>query len=80
MSLFMQVWSTVQTVLCGNMEREESPAQRLKDKDKRRASYYQFYTDMTWGYAPNYHLSLDSGEIGIEKCADIIINLYQSKK
>ncbi|MGN1193711.1 MAG: AAA family ATPase [Dorea sp.] len=61
-------------------EREESPAQRLKDKDKRRASYYQFYTDMKWGYAPNYHLSLDSGEIGIEQCADIIINLYQSKK
>lgn len=29
-------------------EREESPEQRLKDKDKRRAAYHRFYTDMKW--------------------------------
>ena len=27
-------------------ERDVSPEQRLKDKDKRRAAYYRFYTDM----------------------------------
>ena len=27
-------------------EREQSPQQRLKDKDKRRAAYHRFYTDM----------------------------------
>ena len=26
-------------------QREEAPEKRLRDKDKRRASYYQFYTD-----------------------------------
>ena len=30
-------------------ERREAPEQRLKSKDKRRASYYRFYTDMKWG-------------------------------
>ena len=30
-------------------EREESPEKRLRDKDKRRAAYYQMYTDMAWG-------------------------------
>lgn len=57
-------------------EREMSPEQRLKEKDKYRAAYYRFYTDMEWGYAPNYHISLDSGEWGIEKCVDLLTHLY----
>ena len=57
-------------------EREESPEQRLKDKDKRRAAYHRFYTDMKWGHAQNYHLCLDSGALGIDNCVDIIAKLY----
>ena len=57
-------------------EREQSPEQRLQDKDKRRASYYRFYTNMKWGQAQNYHLSLDSGEFGIDRCVEIISSLY----
>lgn len=59
-------------------EREETPEKRLKNKDKRRRTYYQYYTDMEWGLAQNYHISLDSGLIGVERCAEIIINLYRS--
>lgn len=58
-------------------EHEESPEQRLKDKDKRRAAYHRFYTDMKWGHAQNYHLCLDSGELGIDKCVEIISCLYK---
>ena len=57
-------------------EREESPEQRLRDKDKRRAAYHRFYTNMKWGYAENYHLTLDSGVLGIDRCGDIISGLY----
>lgn len=57
-------------------EREQSPEQRLRDKDKRRAAYHRFYTDMKWGDARNYHIALDSGALGIEKCADMIASLY----
>ena len=60
-------------------EREETPEQRLKDKDKRRAAYHRFYTNMKWGHAQNYHLCLDSGELGLEKCVEIIETLYQEK-
>mgnify|MGYP005924525805 CR=1 FL=1 len=56
-------------------EREKSPEVRLKEKDKRRAAYYRFYTDMNWGNAANYHIALDSGVIGIEKCAELIESL-----
>ena len=57
-------------------EREQSPEQRLRDKDKRRAAYHRFYTDMKWGDARNYHIALDSGALGIDKCADMIASLY----
>lgn len=57
-------------------ERSESPEQRLRDKDKRRAAYHRFYTDMKWGQAANYHITLDSGTLGIDKCAELICILY----
>ena len=57
-------------------ETDETPEQRIKDKDKRRDAYYRFYTDMKWGEARNYHLCLDSGELGIDKCVDIVAQLY----
>lgn len=57
-------------------ERDQSPEERLRDKDKRRAAYHRFYTNMKWGYAQNYHLTLDSGTLGIDQCVDIIARLY----
>ena len=57
-------------------EREDSPEKRLRDKDKRRATYYQFYTDMEWGAAQHYHIALDSGVLGIGKCVEILADLY----
>ncbi len=57
-------------------EREEKPEQRLMDKDKRRKAYYQLYTDTEWGNAANYQISLDSGVWGLEKCVDLIAELY----
>ena len=59
-------------------ESDASPEQRLRDKDKRRAAYPRFYTNMKWGDAHNYDISLNSGKIGIEKCVSIIKNLYKS--
>ena len=57
-------------------ERSDSPEKRLRDKDKRRATYYQFYTDMEWGAAQHYHVALDSGVLGLETCVNIITGLY----
>ena len=57
-------------------ERKESPEERIKDKDKRRAAYHRFYTDMKWGKAQNYDITLNSGTLGIDKCVEIIESLY----
>ena len=57
-------------------ERDASPLERIREKDRRRAAYHRFYTDLKWGHAQNYHLCLDSGVLGIEKCAELIASLY----
>ncbi len=57
-------------------ERAESPEERIKDKDKRRAAYHRFYTNMKWGYAQYYDLTLNSGVLGIDNCVDIITKLF----
>ena len=50
--------------------------QRLKEKEKRRAAYHRFYTNMKRGQSKNYDITLNSGTPGIDKCAEIIKNLY----
>lgn len=61
-------------------ESEKSPAARLQEKDKRRRINYQHYTGRNWGQAQNYDICLDSSSLGIERCADIIIDLYKTSK
>ncbi len=58
---------------------ELTPKKRLQEKDKRRRAYYQFYTDMKWGDIRNYEIALDSGKIGVEKCVDMIVELYGNR-
>lgn len=57
-------------------ENDIAPEKRLRDKDKRRAAYYQFYTNVAWGNVHNYHIALDSGKLGIDRCVDILAALY----
>lgn len=53
-------------------ETDKKPEERLHDKDAKRKVYYKSFTMREWGDYHNYHISLDSGAIGIKACADII--------
>ena len=55
---------------------DSDPEKLLHQKDKRRAAYYQFYTDIKWGDTKNFHITLDSSAFGIEKCVQILKTLY----
>lgn len=59
-------------------ERPVDPEKTIKEKDKRRASYVQFYTDTKWGDSKNYQVTLDSGALGIDKCVEIISAIYKA--
>ena len=61
-------------------ESEKSPIARLQEKDKRRKLNYQHYTGRTWGDANNYDISLNTGVIGVEKAAEIILDLVRGEE
>ena len=58
-------------------ETPKSPEKRIKQMDKKRRIYCESFTGTNWGGMHGYHLSLDSGFYGIEKCADIIISAVE---
>ena len=60
-------------------ESEKKPEERLDDKDTRRKVNYKHFTGREWGRCQNYHLSLDSGVIGVEKCVSMIVELVRSR-
>lgn len=45
---------------------------RIREIDKKRRDYYQYYSGNEWGNPKNYHLCLNSGRLGIQNCVDII--------
>lgn len=45
--------------------------------DKSRASYYNYYTNKKWGSTKDYNLCIDSGKLGLDNAAKIIINAVQ---
>ena len=45
----------------------------VKDRDRRRSSYYRHITDQVWGMAANYDLCLNSSKLGIDRCVDLIL-------
>jgi len=62
---------------------------KAKDKilktDKRRASYYNYYTSKRWGDANGYDLCIDSGKFGIDGSVEflkqaILLKERESKK
>jgi len=54
---------------------KQTPQKRLTDKDNKRRVYYRHYTNRNWGEAQNYHVCLNSGLVGIDKCVDFIVDL-----
>ena len=56
---------------------EKSPSARVAEKDKRRKVNYQHYTGRNWGDAQNFDLCLDSSKLGVEECADIIVDIIR---
>lgn len=55
----------------------------LHKMDKKRSTYYNYYTEHRWGFSANYDLCLDSGTLGVDGCVNMIeafINEVQGNK
>ncbi|HOK69828.1 MAG TPA: cytidylate kinase-like family protein, partial [Bacillota bacterium] len=59
---------------------EQSAKKLIAKTDKKRASYYNFYTSKTWGDARNYHITIDSSVLGIDGTAELLKNFVLMRK
>ena len=50
------------------------------DVDKKRKSYYAYYTGRTWGDPQNYALMINTTNITVEQARDIILNYVELRQ
>lgn len=62
----------------GILDRREA-LKKMASTDKERAAYYKAHTGREWIDARNYDLCLNSGDLGFEKCVDIIADYVKIK-
>ncbi|MDO4614111.1 MAG: cytidylate kinase-like family protein [Lachnospiraceae bacterium] len=51
---------------------EAKAREMILKTDKKRSSYYNYYSNKKWGDAKSYHLCLNSSAFGIEGCVGLI--------
>lgn len=49
----------------------------LEQNDRDRAEYYYKNTGKVWGDVNNYHMILDTSQLGIENCAGILLKYFK---
>lgn len=50
---------------------------KLELNDRTRSEYYYRHTGKVWGDVNNYHMILDTSQLGIANCADILIKYFK---
>ncbi|MDO4633321.1 MAG: cytidylate kinase-like family protein [Eubacteriales bacterium] len=53
---------------------EAKAKEAISKTDKQRASYYNYYTNKRWGEIGSYDLCIDSGMLGIDGTASLIVD------
>lgn len=59
-------------------EPSEGIEKAMKVKDKKRATYYSYYTERNFGDADNYHIALDTGVLGVDNAVKIVLNAIEA--
>lgn len=59
---------------------EKDCRRKILKADKSRRAFYNAAGDGVWGEADNYNLCIDSGDLGIDNSANMIINYLQLKR
>ncbi|MBO5460984.1 MAG: cytidylate kinase-like family protein [Ruminococcus sp.] len=58
----------------------EDAKKEVEETDQARAAYYHEHTGKFWGDVNDYHMILDTSELGIENCANILIQYLEKKE
>ncbi len=70
----------IQTVMERTGEKSNQARDSILRTDKKRASYYNSYSNKKWGSLQSYHLSLDSSVLGLDGCVEMILRFLELRK
>ena len=59
---------------------DSKAADLIQKTDKKRASYYNYYSSKKWGEAKSYDLCIDSGLVGIDGAIELILKFIELKE
>lgn len=49
----------------------------VESTDAERAAYYYEHTGKTWGDVNDYHMILDTSQLGVNNCPDILMHYFE---
>ena len=58
----------------------EKARQLINKTDKRRASYYEYYSSKKWGSVDSYDFCLDSSYLGLSRTVELILAMVDHKE
>ncbi|MCD8159661.1 MAG: cytidylate kinase-like family protein [Clostridiales bacterium] len=59
-------------------DNEKAAKRMVQHTDKKRANYYNYYTNQRWGDMNQYHLILDSTLLGVDGTVDALARLIRN--
>ncbi len=59
---------------------KEKAEKEIERKNKLRANHYKHYTGEIWGKLENYDIVLNSDTLGVEKSANMLVEIIEKKK
>lgn len=78
------IWAEMDYRMKNVMAREnvtdKKAVEIIAKKDKKRASYYNFYTQKTWGVRQSYDLCINHTQLDAQACADIIADYVLARE
>ena len=62
-----------------NLPYEDAKAE-IEPTDRERSEYYHEHTGKAWGDVNNYHMILNTSDLGVENCAGILLKYFERKE
>jgi len=53
---------------------EEKAESTIEQKDKKRATYYNYYTSRRWGDIANYNMALNCDSVGVDAAVELLVD------
>lgn len=58
----------------------EEAKEKVRQTDQERSAYYHEHTGKAWGDVNNYHMILNTSDLGIDRCVDVLIRYFERKE